>query len=263
MCVLALWERFQARGGDSLIGHRVLSIEPPDSGGRGRVTITMSNESQYKAKHVVVAAGAWITPLAASLGLNIPTRVSEETVSFYLPRDPATAPDHSFRSMPHFIPWVPNGLGPYGYYGLPEVDVPGVKASAHYCGPTVDPDRRPPEGMQHARVLQSTADLITTMFPHLDPTPASHHTCLYTSTPDHDFVLGAHPQHPTSVFFAGGGSGHAFKFGTAAGELMARLVLGESPCESLELQSGSGRGGRQAKEVMDSRETASSRGREK
>jgi len=30
-----------------------------------------------------------------------------------------------------------------GYYGLPMVDVPGIKASAHYCGPSVDPDARP------------------------------------------------------------------------------------------------------------------------
>ena len=39
--------------------------------------------------------------------------------------------------MPIFIHDVPNGLGEYGYYGLPMIDVPGmpsvrgVKVSAH------------------------------------------------------------------------------------------------------------------------------------
>lgn len=29
------------------------------------------------------------------------------------------------------------------FYGLPSIDVPGVKVSAHYAGPIVDPDDRP------------------------------------------------------------------------------------------------------------------------
>ena len=51
--------------------------------------------------------------------------------------------DHSYRSMPCFVPENDNGLGPFGYYGLPMIDVPGIKCSAHYEGPVIDPDRRP------------------------------------------------------------------------------------------------------------------------
>ena len=53
-------------------------------------------------------------------------------------------------------------------------------------------------------------------------------SCLYTTTPDHDYVLSRVPGVPT-VVLAGGGSGHAFKMGPAIGETAAALALGDRP----------------------------------
>lgn len=97
------------------------------------------------------------------------------------------------------------------------------------------------------------------VFPHLDPTPTHTLTCLYSVTPDHDFVLDAHPTMPnvskcacadpicnlvvsptlhvstdlrltlsttqSQVYVAAGFSGHGFKFGSALGEILACLAL--------------------------------------
>ena len=46
------------------------------------------------------------------------------------------------------------------------------------------------------KALATTVDFVARVFPHLDPTPTHTLTCLYSVTPDHDFVLDAHPTMP-------------------------------------------------------------------
>ena len=48
-------------------------------------------------------------------------------------------------------------------------------------------------------------------------------TCVYTNTPDHDFLLDRHPVHP-NVIIASPCSGHGFKFASAIGEILADMV---------------------------------------
>jgi sarcosine oxidase len=48
-------------------------------------------------------------------------------------------------------------------------------------------------------------------------------TCLYTLTPDRDFVIDAVPGHP-NVFIAIGG-GHGFKFASVIGRILAELAI--------------------------------------
>mmetsp|Transcript_17204 Transcript_17204/g.52000 ORF Transcript_17204/g.52000 Transcript_17204/m.52000 type:complete len:182 (+) Transcript_17204:420-965(+) len=151
--------------------------------------------------------------------------------------------------MPVFIFQTDNGvegMSEMGYYGVPMIDVPGIKASAHYCGPTVHPDARPAsaggpvevcgatlagseaEASAAARVssvVESTSRLISENFPHVEHVPFETQSCLYTSTPDHDYVLGCVPGLESRVVLAGGGSGHAFKMGPAIGEMAAAAAL--------------------------------------
>jgi sarcosine oxidase len=49
-------------------------------------------------------------------------------------------------------------------------------------------------------------------------------TCMYTTTPDHHFVIAAHPEH-AQVTVACGFSGHGFKFVPVVGEILADLAL--------------------------------------
>ena len=52
--------------------------------------------------------------------------------------------------------------------------------------------------------------------------------CLYTNTPDGDFVLDWHPAAPR-VFVCSACSGHGFKFAPAIGEAVAAQLAGEAP----------------------------------
>ena len=66
--------------------------------------------------------------------------------------------------------------------------------------------------------------------PLLDPTPVRSETCLYTMTPDEDFVL----DRVGNVVVGAGFSGHGFKFGPLIGEVLADLALGREPRIPLE-----------------------------
>jgi glycine/D-amino acid oxidase-like deaminating enzyme len=48
--------------------------------------------------------------------------------------------------------------------------------------------------------------------------------CLFTNTPDHDFVIDFHPYYPR-VLISSACSGHGFKFSSVVGEIQADLVL--------------------------------------
>jgi glycine/D-amino acid oxidase-like deaminating enzyme len=62
--------------------------------------------------------------------------------------------------------------------------------------------------------------------PGADGALRSSAVCLYTNTPDRNFILDAHPDHP-AVFIASPCSGHGFKFSIAIGELIADELMGE------------------------------------
>ena len=47
--------------------------------------------------------------------------------------------------------------------------------------------------------------------------------CLYTLTPDEDFIIDTHPEH-SHVVIGAGFSGHGFKFGTLTGKILGELA---------------------------------------
>ena len=47
--------------------------------------------------------------------------------------------------------------------------------------------------------------------------------CVFTNTPDHDFIIDFHPRYPR-VLISSACSGHGFKFASAIGELQAELL---------------------------------------
>jgi sarcosine oxidase len=53
-------------------------------------------------------------------------------------------------------------------------------------------------------------------------------TCLYTNSPDQNFILDYVPGFDKDVAIANGFSGHGFKFASVNGEIMADLVINGS-----------------------------------
>jgi len=59
-----------------------------------------SNQGEFRAKRLIIAAGAWATPLLNQLGLDLPLEISREQLAFFEAPSTYNAPQH-----PIYIGW--------------------------------------------------------------------------------------------------------------------------------------------------------------
>ncbi|KAK3084136.1 hypothetical protein FSP39_008785, partial [Pinctada imbricata] len=115
-------------------------------------------------------------------------------------------------------------------YALPNLEYPGhVKVCLHN-GPDIDPDRR--DSVDTTWVINTMCKYVRTHFNGLEDTPSIVETCIYTNTPDHDFILDTHPVWKNIVIGAGF-SGHGFKLAPVVGKLLSQLALGHTPSHDM------------------------------
>jgi sarcosine oxidase len=161
---------------------------------------------------VIVTAGAWMNRL---LPTTLPLRVTRQQVVYLKIADnpDALAPGR-------FPVWMD---AESRHYGFPADGViPGLKMAAHAPGAVVDPDRVRRETDDDYR--ETMAAYGASRFEGLEPEVVSSHTCLYTNTPDEDFVLDRVEGAP--VWIVSGCSGHGFKFTVLLGKIAADLATG-------------------------------------
>jgi sarcosine oxidase len=186
---------------------------------RGRGAVVHFGDRSVCARGVVVCADAWTTRLLADLEVPVPLTVTLEQVTYFQPADPA--PFQPGR-MPLWI-WMDDPA----FYGFPCYGEPTVKAARDCSEIPVTGDDRPfdPDPSRLAELL----DFMARTLPASGP-PVRSKTCLYTLTPDRDFVLSALPGNEAVV--VGLGAGHGFKFAPTFGRLLAELVTtGKTNCD--------------------------------
>ena len=181
----------------------VLSMQPDDAG----VTIR-TEAAELRARSCILTAGAWTRSLLEPLGSSLPLRVTREQV-FY------------FRSTIEILPFIHHGR--ITRYGVPAFGgAAGIKVAEHQTGEPTSADGRSfdmdPEGA--ARVSAYVEEAL----PDLDPEPVAFETCLYTNTPDEDFVFEVRGP----LIVASACSGHGFKFAPLVGETLACLATGRA-----------------------------------
>jgi sarcosine oxidase len=161
---------------------------------------------------VVVTADAWTNDVVSALGVRLPLTVTQEQVSYFAPDAPdAFAPGR----FPVWI-WMDNP----SFYGFPTFGEPAVKSGQDVGGVTTTGDDRD-FAPDPANTAQLQAFMAAT-FPGSATEVLRTVTCLYTLTPDRDFVMSALPSHPEVVM--GLGAGHAFKFTPSFGRILADLA---------------------------------------
>lgn len=166
-------------------------------------------------ERLIVTAGAWSGRLLNDLGL--PLQVLRKTL-FWL----GVSDEALFRSgeMPVYIAGIPG----YEFYGFPQWNRPGIKVAIHSGGDPTDPDRVEREVSAAERT--EIVDVANRVLNGLTGDVLDATTCLYTVTPDHDFIIDRMPGNDRVVIGAGF-SGHGFKFTPAVGELLLQLAFGE------------------------------------
>lgn len=170
----------------------------------------------YVADKLVLAGGAWTSALVREL--ELPLVVERQTMFWLEPQ--GDAPLYDKTRFPIFA---------YEYkahnicYGIPRL-ARGVKASVMHEGETtVGPDnvRRTVDPNE----VEPLRKALRPILPRLSDAPVKENgTCLFTNTPDHDFIIDFHPEH-SQVLISSPCSGHGFKFASAIGELQAKLVM--------------------------------------
>ena len=167
----------------------------------------------YEADKLVFTAGAWNQNLLGVLdGLATPER---QVLAWLQPtRLEHFQPD----TFPVFNLLVDEGR----FYGFPVFGVPGFKFGKYFHleeqGDAEELDREV-HGYDE-RVLREFAERY---FPEGCGPTMSLHTCMFTNTPDHHFVIDLHPDYE-QVSIASACSGHGFKFASVIGEILADLA---------------------------------------
>ena len=150
-------------------------------------------------------------------GLALPLQASFAQVSYYGSADPQPA------QLPGFVEadLSSDRLATGGYW-VPAVDGTGV-VKAGDGAPGRDVDAREAPFAVDPEEEGWVSELITRRLPGFDPAPLRSETCIYTMTPDHDFVLDRRDR----LVVGSACSGHGFKFGPLLGELLADLATNE------------------------------------
>lgn len=185
---------------------------------QGGVQVTTANGPAFEADRLVLCAGPWSGRLLAEQGIALPLRIVRKTYIHLLPERNKT----DFETG-RFPVWIDAQSWAYGFPRLG--DVPGVKIAIHAGGQETSP------GAVDRIVSDEDRDALVgyarRRFPDLSDEVVYEKVCLYTMTPDEDFIIDRMPGLP-GAFMIGGTSGHGFKFGPLLGEI-ARILVDGAP----------------------------------
>lgn len=218
--VASYWQVAQAAGATTRTHCQVAAVEPTAEGG----LVVLGNGEKISGRVIVLTTAGWTNKLLNQLGHPLPLTVTQEQVGFF---KPTTSLDHTWQNMPVFIDYHSE----LPFFGLPQIDVPGVKIGWHHAGNVINADD---ERFLDDNIMQTIQQFVPQRLPFLNPEPFQRLTCLYTNTPDHHFVLDHLPGYP-QIVLGTGFSGHGFKFAPVVGEILTALAVGEPAPLALEM----------------------------
>lgn len=170
-------------------------------------------DKTYTCRKVLIASGPWSNKILASFGLQLPLTITQEQVTYFAPSEPSRFAPERF---PIWI-WMDDPC----FYGFPIYGENGVKVGQDVGGKEVTPETRTYDVDSDAlnRVLHFMEQYMPDALGQIIYTKS----CLYTLTPDRDFVIDAMPEHPNCLITIG--AGHAFKFASLIGKILSELAI--------------------------------------
>lgn len=205
----AAHQRLARAAGATLLEHTQV-VDVRDHG--GELEVVVDDGRSFTSGAVVVATDAWTNALLGPLDADLPLSVTREQVTWFSPADPAAFAPEAFPA------WI--WLDMPSFYGVPTWRSPGPKVGQDIGGRPTTADGRDFE--TDVEYLARVETFLTERLPGIGPA-ARTKTCLYTVTPDRDFVLDRVPGHPGIVLALG--AAHAYKFAALFGTILAELAL--------------------------------------
>jgi sarcosine oxidase len=177
-------------------------------------TIILEDGSRISARSFVLSLGPWFKETLDTLG--VPLRIQRNVQAWFSPTSNSYAAD----LFPAFL--LDRAGLPAPLYGFPDFG-DGIKAAFHGFGQLTTAD----ELDREVNLTRDVAPIAAAMEEWMPGAAAEFREakpCMYSLTPDGNFVIDRHPQHP-NVILCGGFSGHGFKFAPVIGEIAAELAL--------------------------------------
>jgi sarcosine oxidase, subunit beta len=196
-----------ARRGRTRI-HQHCPVESIEVSDRASLTVRVASGERIAAGQVVIAAGPWSVPIAASIGIELPIRAQRAQILLVDPGAP---------------------IGPVPVFSdLVSLQYVRSEGSALLVGDSdhSDPEWADPDQYRE-RVTEDELARTIPRFVHRFPglgkagLRSSYAGC-YDVTPDYNPVISATPVE--GVWLCAGFSGHGYKISPAVGELMADLI---------------------------------------
>jgi sarcosine oxidase len=197
-------------GAEARFNEPVLEWMPDGEG----VRVTTST-GKYLADRLVIAGGAWSGELLSEL--QLPLTVERQSV-FWLEPD-IKAEQYNSAQFPIYAYEYKTGSICYGFPRLPR----GVKASVMHDGETSDRSDAVRRTVDQSDAESLRAALRPVLPELAEASIRESGICIFTNTPDHDFIVDFHPDYP-QVLVSSACSGHGFKFASALGEVHADLL---------------------------------------
>ncbi len=181
-----------------------------------------TNKNTYQCKKLVITAGPWAGSMLPDLSKNL--KVTRQMIAWMKPKN------WQKFELGNFPCWtIADDEKPGIFYGFPILSAAlfggpiGLKVAHHFQGAVSDPDNisRTPTKEDEDTIIYALNKFIP------DGYESTHvmKTCMYTNTPDENFILDFVPGYEKDVVCATGFSGHGFKFASVVGEIMADLAM--------------------------------------
>ena len=197
-----------AKGAEIRSGETIAAIEPVAGGVR-----ISTDRGVVEAGAAIVALGPWVKDLLPDL--PAPIRVTRQVLAWFEPVDPALL---AGGGLPVFLLESRHGI----HYGFPPLRSHSIKvAKHHHRDQSVDPDAYDRTVAREDEMLIRAA--IAEHLPAANGRLIKSQTCLYTMTPDGDFLIDRLPG-SAPIVVASPCSGHGFKFAPAIGDILADLA---------------------------------------
>lgn len=167
----------------------------------------------YRGRKLILTGGPWSNDLLSKFEIKLPLTVTQEQVTYFVPNN---LQEFAPSQFPIWI-WMDEP----SFYGFPVFGEPAIKAGQDVGGKEVTADTRTFDLDLDA--FERLQKFMKKFLPGAMKQLLYTKSCLYTLTPDRDFVIDALPQNPNC--FVAIGAGHAFKFASVIGKVLSELAM--------------------------------------
>jgi len=219
-CLRSFQDQFVKYGGVIRDGDAVTNIETTG----GNTKISTASGAEYTCNGVAICAGTWSKSfLDEFLGLKLPLQPMVVKSCYW------KVEKKGLYSAANF-PCIISHFDPAGVknedamcYGTPSDEYTDLLKFCSHGGVNINhPDER--DSVDASEYIEKPRKYISEHFEHVQTKPAVVETCLYTVTPDENFVLDKHPKFE-NIAIGAGFSGHGFKFAAVVGEILGSFLL--------------------------------------